>query len=498
MQKFLIAIILLLQGHLLSGQDMLGMVNSNYSGVYGVGLNPSNMVANRLYMDINLIGVQGFVENNYIYIQRDEFFTLVRDRKAPLYYTSEDEARNFNIYRNNSTKHGFQNVTIQGPSAMVVDGRHAYGVSTAFRSVASFSDLPPEIAIFIYEAIDYEFQHNIEYDHTDNIKINSMAWMEIGFSYAYNFHRHRYNYWSAGITVKPLFGLAGMYASVDDLRYEVHNDDSTSIYNASFEYGMAVPVNFDNNDFQNPTEIRGMGLGFDLGLTYQRTEKGHSTAVYSRICEQPFEEYNYRIGFSLLDLGYIRFDKNSIREIYTSTATEWHKPADTLDYSSTNDVLERISDYFLENAEVTESEKAYTQYLAPTISVQADFKLRRGLYMNFTGFYGLNLGNNFLYRPTLIAFTPRYETPRWEVSLPISLYEWEFGRPRVGFFVRYGNVFVGFDRLNTLAGINNFDGIDFYAGIRLNLSKAFKMNFIKGNCGGRNMYNIETFDYRNF
>lgn len=498
MQKFLFVLILVVQGAVVSGQHMLGMVNSNYSGVYGATLNPSNMVANRLYMDFNLLGFQGFLENNYIYIQRDEFFTLVRDHKAPTYYTSENEERNFNIYRNNSVKRGFQNITLQGPSGMVVKGRHAFGLSTAFRNVTSFNHLPPEIAVFIYEAIDYEVQHNIEYNHSDNIKINSMAWMELGFSYAYNFHRYRYNYWSAGITVKPLFGMAGMYASIDDLSYEVHNDDSTSIYNASFEYGLAIPMDFATNAFQDPMEVRGMGWAVDLGFTYQRTEKGHSTAVYSKICEQPFEEYNYRIGFSLLDVGYIRFNNNAIHETYTSTATEWHKPADTLSYSNMNDVLERIADYFLENAEVTSSEQSYTQYLAPTLSLQADVKLRRGVYMNVTGFYSPDLGKQFLYRPSLVSFTPRYETPRWEVSLPISLYGWEFGRPRVGFFIRYGNVFAGIDRINTLAGTNNFDGIDFYAGIRLNLAKAFKMNFVKGYCGATNMYNIETFDYRNF
>jgi hypothetical protein len=98
----------------------------------------------------------------------------------------------------------------------------------------------------------------------------------------------------------------------------------------------------------------------------------------------------------------------------------------------------------------------------------------------------------------MIGITPRYETARWEVSIPFSVVEWDLTEPRVGFYFRYGNVFIGFDRMNTFISSDYFDGMDVYAGIRLNLSNLLKMNFVKGNCGMEKMYNIETFDYRNF
>lgn len=477
---------------------MLGMVNSNYSGIYGLSINPSGLVSSRLYMDFNAFGAQGFVENNYIYMQRNEFLTLLRDQNAPIYYSNENEIRNYNIYRNSDLKFGYQNVRITGPSGMISLGRHAFGITSAFRNITSFHDIPPEIGTFIYEAIDYEVQHNIEYSHDENIEINSVAWMELGFSYAYNFHRKKWNYWSIGVTLKPLFGLAGMYASIDNLRYEVHKDDSTSIYNADFEYGVAIPLNYNTNQIEDALDVRGKGFSFDLGMTYQRTEKGKSTTYYTRLCEKPFEEYTYRIGVSLLDVGYIRFDNNSEYARYTSTATEWYERDDTLSYNSFNDVLERIAGYLEDEAEIAETGKEFTLYMPPTISVQVDFKLRKGIYLNASAFYGFNFGESFLYRPSLISITPRFESPRLEISIPISLLEFQFSRPRVGFFIRYGNVFFGMDRINTVTGISGFDGIDAYAGIRLNLSKVLNMNFIKGHCGDKNLYNIETFDYRNF
>lgn len=497
-RKFLILISIVFFHFLAAGQDMLGISSSNYAGVYGISANPSNMVANRLYMDFNLIGFQGFIASNYIYMQTGEFYQFLKDRTLPVYYTDEREKRNYTIDRTMEMKHGVQNLRIMGPSAMVVKGRHAFGLTTSFRSTTAVRELPPEMAIFFYEGIDYQYQHEINYVHDHTIKGNSMAWVELGLSYAYNFHRHRWNYWSAGITIKPLFGNAGLYAAATGADYYVHNDDSASVYNATVEFGLALPVDYETDEFLSPLGTRGFGMGIDLGITFQKTEKGHSTRIYPRLCEPPFEEYNYRIGFSVLDLGYIKFKENAVQKTYTNTSTEWYRPYDTVKYSSISNLLYKIDNHFLDNAETYESKETFTLYLPPSISFQADVKLRKYTYINVTGVYGLKLGKRALSRPSVLSVSARYETARWEVSMPISLYEWNILEPRIGLAARYGNFFIGVDRLNALLGLSKFNGIDFYAGLRLNLSNLFRMNFIKGNCGLRKMYNIETFDYRNF
>jgi hypothetical protein len=483
---------------LLSAQDMLGLMSSNYAGIYGISVNPSTMAATRLYMDYNLIGAQGFLVNNYVVIQREEFITLVWDRTFPSYYTSEGEPRDFNIDRSAEMKNGFQNLKIMGPSGLVVKGRHAFGITSSYRTAFSFQDLPPEMAIFLYEGIDYEYQHNINYEHDHKIKTSGMGWTEIGLSYAWNFHRYRWNYWSAGITVKPLFGNTGFYTAITDLEYFVHNDDSASIYDATFEFGMSLPLDYETDEFYSPFKTRGVGIGFDLGITFQNTEKGHSTTIYSSLCEPPFEEYNYRIGFSILDMGFIKFKQNAIYQSYTNTSTEWYKPYDTIGYTSIKNGLTKLENYFQANAEIFESDETFTLYLPPALSLQAELKLRKYIYLNMTTFYGLKLGDRFLYRPSVFSFSARYETPRWEISLPLSVYEWQFSKPRLGIYLRYGNLFIGSDRLNLLLGNSTFNGMDLYGGIRLNLSNMLRMNFIKGYCGFRKMYNIETFDYRNF
>src|SRR5713226_5582980 len=51
-----------------SAQEMWGISNSNYSGNMGIFLNPSTIVAAPYKYDFNLIGLDVFAENNFMYI----------------------------------------------------------------------------------------------------------------------------------------------------------------------------------------------------------------------------------------------------------------------------------------------------------------------------------------------------------------------------------------------------------------------------------------------
>ena len=480
------------------GQSMLGVVSSNYSGVYGINLNPAGMVISRLYMDFNLVAAQSSMGNNYIYLERSDFFNYLFHKTVPIYYTSENEERNYTIYQNTNKYNGIIDQWLIGPGAMVADGKHAYGITTGFRTNFSFHNLPSDIGVFLYEAIDYDQQHGITYNHDEKIQVGSLAWFELGLSYAYNFKRYKWESWSAGITVKPLFGSMATYTSIENLSYQVYNDDSASVYNADINYGYSVPIDYDNNNFPQSPLIRGFGWGLNLGVVYTKTTKGHSTAHYNRLCEQRYDAYNYKIGISLLDIGYIRFNKGAQQTTFQSTQTEWYKPYDTLPNGTLNEINAKINSYFFDNAEEVIQSKKFTMTTPAALSLQYDHAVKDYLFVNATVIWGFNIGSESVKRASIIAITPRFETARLEVSLPLSIYEWGWLSPRIGLSMRYGNFFLGIDKINTLIGLGDFNGFDVYAGLRLNLSNNFRMNFIKGNCGNKKMRNIETFDFRNF
>jgi len=497
--KYLLLLYIIISIHIVAdGQEMLGIVNSNYAGVHGIGLNPSSMVGSKLYMDYNLLTINVSEDNNYFYLLRDDWYNLLFHNISPVYYSEEGEVRSFKVNNDGNYKSGYAGIRLLGPSAMVVSGKHAFGISTALRVNTSFTNLPAEISTFIYEAIDYEQLHNIRYTHDKTIKVGSLSWIELDLSYAYNFRRYAWKSWSAGITVKPLMGISSAYSNVYNLDYTVQSDTTASIYNVDFDYGYSLPVDYETNHFPDGPTIRGFGLGIDLGVTFMSTTKGHANYAFGSLCEQPYEDYNYRIGISLIDIGYIRFNKKTYYRRYINSSTNWYEPVDTLPGNTLNEINDKLDYYFLDNSEEVITEDAYIMNIPPALSLQFDYPIRRYLFLNATLVYGFNIGKSYIKRPSILAFTPRYETNRMEISIPISIYEWTWNAPRIGFYFRYGNFFFGFDKINTMIGLNDFSGLDFYIGLKLNLSNNFRMNFIKGYCQEKRVGDIETFDYRNF
>lgn len=68
-----IILLLLILVRVVSGQEMTGYVHSNYAGITGSFINPASILNSKLYLDINLIGLQLHVDNNYVYLAKDEY-----------------------------------------------------------------------------------------------------------------------------------------------------------------------------------------------------------------------------------------------------------------------------------------------------------------------------------------------------------------------------------------------------------------------------------------
>jgi hypothetical protein len=291
-----------------------------------------------------------------------------------------------------------------------------------------------------------------------------------------------------------------LYTNINELNYEVYDDTTASVYNTSFEYGLSLPIDYSDNSYSPSPIFRGFGIATDIGILFQSTVKGHQTNIYMYPCEAPFEEYNYRISFSIKDLGFIKFSKKAISREYVNSSTEWQKGQglDKLPNGSVNEIVTKADAFFKSNAEDYTENESFTIYLAPAINLNVDVPLNKRVFINTFVNYIINLGGASVYKPSIVAVIPRYETTRFEVAVPISVERWEILKPKIGLSLRYGSIFAGTNNLLPYSGMTNVSGIEFYAGIRLNLSRTFRMNFTKGNCNRGNLRNIETFDFRNF
>lgn len=116
--KWFLFIILLFSQPWLMAQEMLGLSQSNYSGVHSILSNPAMLTNTRSYFDVNFIGLDFFAQNNFIYIPGNDYnvWKAMRQEELPTY---GDDNHNFLYYKNQRNKFAITNLRILGPSAMI-------------------------------------------------------------------------------------------------------------------------------------------------------------------------------------------------------------------------------------------------------------------------------------------------------------------------------------------------------------------------------------------
>jgi len=290
-----------------SAQEMLGTTLGNYAGVNSLQLNPSALHNSKTYLDIQFLGVDAFLENNALYMLRSDY-RFANFFKAGYEWPMHPEGygteqRTFYTYDNTRSKSAFISERVNGPGAMLIWGPHAFALTTGFRSVVSAHNVPYELANFAYLGLNYRPQQNINYVDKSPFRVAGMAWGEIGLSYAYTFYARGFDVVSAGITVKRLLGVSGVYTNVRQIDYTVLNDSTIDVKNLDAEMGVSIPVNYNVNTANLNPLIKGGGVGFDVGVTYQRLARYHQNQYFNSLCAQPYEDYIYRIGVAFIDIG---------------------------------------------------------------------------------------------------------------------------------------------------------------------------------------------------
>lgn len=477
----------------LIGQEMNGFVHSNYAGITGAQINPSSIVSSKLYLDINTLGLHLFADNNWLYLAKEDFsfarffdFEFVEHPINPA--VPDSRTRAFYDNMDQEVKNGYASLKVLGPSFMYSKNDRAFGISTSFRNIFSADKVPYDIAKFVLESFHYPRQQNTQYDNQRDFRVGGASFVEISASYAQVIYKHNRNHLSAGITLKGLLSFGGGYWHVENVRYMVEDAYTLIVDNANGSAGVSLPVNYavDMNDdnFITSPSILGKGLGFDLGITYQVKLEGHSNTSYGIACEQAFEPYLFKLGFSLIDIGYIKYNKNTRFVELVDAQARWEgfvdEPLDNIDY-----VLTRV-DQEINPSNVTRD--PFRVFLPAAASAQLDIRMNKDFYVNSSWIQPLVLSPSTIVRPSQFSITPRYESKDFEVAVPLTLYEYRY--PRIGLSMRLANLVIGTDKLGGFFGMNHFTGMDLYVMV--------KLPFHKGDCKNINGIECSNFEFRKF
>lgn len=487
--KSIIALLffMLITMNVVIGQEMLGVVNSNYAGVLGTQINPSSMVNSRLFHDVNFLSFDFFFQNNFLFIPKEDyrFRNFFRPNEDLPTYGSDSMmfARQPDWdHTNKRISHSFR---INGPGVMLANTQHAVSFHTALRESVSVWRLPYHLAIFIYEDLWYYPLHRTEYT-SKNFHASQLTWAEFGLSYARVVKQRYNNRWTAGITANVLGGVDGAFLYGNYLQYEVDTLPAdrpnlvADIRKFTGETGFSLPMDYETNDFGISGGLfRGSGFGFNIGITYLKMVKSKINYRYKRLCEQQYDDYYYRMGISLIDLGWITFRNNAQKHRFEDVSHYWEYINET-EFDNLNSFMRELSARFYQG-DSTQSlvDDRITVFLPTAISGQFDYHLFEKWYVNGTVIFPLVHSAAQIHRPPQLAVTARYESDNLEVSVPLSMYY--FTRPRIGLSVRFWNVTVGSDNLAGFLHFRDFNGINLYAVFKINFTKGLCLSFKKRN-----------------
>jgi len=477
-----------------SAQEMIGVVFGNYSGINSAIINPALMTGSKAYINVNIVSSDVFVKNNWAYIPKEDktlwdLFTL--DTLVPEYGKWKYNGL-YTYHRNTNPTNIYQSTRLLGPSFMIQTGSHAFGLSLSLRGMTSATNIAYEMPIFMYEGMTYEKLQNIVFDDY-NFNFSTMTWSELAASWAWDFMRPYKAKLTFGVNLKLNLAHDGAYAVNNRAKYIIYDPKTIQIYNYDAEIAYAAPINYDSTDIliEGPF-IKGIGAGIDLGFVYTRMKSSIYRRGGSKICSKPYEDYIYRIGVSILDIGAVSFNKNAQKHNYNDVSVYWAQ-FDTLEYHSFNSIMQDLSKAFYGDPNKSKTAEKFSIPLPATLSLQFDAHIKRNLYVSALVIQPLAFSKRQLMRPVQYAITPRFENDYFAISIPLSLSQYKYFR--LGTAIRLGPLTVGSERLGTLLGISDLDGMDLYMSLKFSLKKGSCADNKNGACANSKFGRKKKFKY---
>jgi hypothetical protein len=449
-------------------QQNMGIDNSNYAGIQSAFLNPSSFVDSKLKWDIHVFSTGTLFDNNFLYIPKGSVpaFGFKKIFKGII------NTDLFYSYFNSNTPNKLYQVTlstdIMGPSfQMEIAKKHEIGFTIAARSYTDIKNIPGNVAqnAFAY-LLEKDLWNTTFHDNSSNL--NSMTWLDYAIHYGTVLYRRGKHEIKGGVSLKYLQGIAAAYIKNTNLTYNIVDTSKLIFTNSSIDYGR---TDYDSyRKISNYHDLNhGVGFGGDIGFTYLHLKdpsENSDSRIGFKMSDPEHNNYLYRIGVSILDIGSILFDRNS---------ASYHLQTNSANYSnwrsthiqSNNQLDQALSSVFYQgDSSQSLVSNRFNMALPTALSVQADWNVCGDFFANATIVKSIGHGpRQGAVRPDIYSITPRYENEHFEFSLPFSVLYYNRWQPRIGLAVRIYYFYFGGDAPGSLLGLNNFQRTDFYAGI---------------------------------
>lgn len=454
-------------------QDYLGFNQSNYAGVSGIYNQPASIANGRDRFDLSLAGVSFYAYNNYIGLKTTALKHPGFSKNSFPNFNDPDFQNKYLVERDNShLKQVYFGSRIAGPSFMInIDHKNAIAFAMSERNYINVDGITADLAKLLYHDLkgaDVQTLMNTKLQNT-NVSIQEMSWAEYGFTFAHVFRENDEHFFKLGVTLNILQGIQSGYVFIKNFNYKFPTDTTATFFNnTTVNYGHSSNLNLGQIQFGGGSTGGGIldfsqsypGIGFSFGGVYEWRpdfmKYEFDMDGEHNLWRRDQNKYKAKIGFTVSDLGWLRFKKGSISNDFNADINLWNlKTVNPKSVAGLDSTLKQTFTQLPGSA-------SYAMALPTTISIQADYHVYKDVYVNFTPYYAFQFKNRItkVHDITSFILTPRWDHKWFGAFIPIQ-YNLLDGF-RAGLALRLGPLAIGTSNIAPLIGQKTIYGADMY------------------------------------
>jgi hypothetical protein len=214
------------------------------------------------------------------------------------------------------------------------------------------------------------------------------------------------------------------------------------------------------------TKFTGIGKGFggNVGFIYEfRPDfRNYYKNVKGKKYTNPKQnKYLYKIGFSIVDIGIIKFGNASETTEYTGNSTTILPQT----YKKFNGFENVIATTNTELGASIPANNTFKVFMPASAIFIIDYHVKEYFYLNFNWRQSLlNARRRGIIGYSGAAIVPRYEKKSFEAAIPIGI-DNNYKNLNVGFSLRYYGFFLGSDNITGWLNMFNPRGVSVYSGL---------------------------------
>ena len=385
-------------------QYMEGYATSNYSGVNGINYNPASVVDSRTKLDINFFTASMTLDNNFLGVNQNIFNPFATDLWESVVLNDE-----------NTNKDVFINADIVGPSFLLtLNERQSIGFMTQHRILSNIRNVSNDFSNLYYSRLNNNSFVGAPITNEET-NFSTAGWNEYGIFYGQELYKQNHHWISGGAKLKLTQGTHAGAIDFGRLTTTMNPDSTIDVTGQDVSY--FTSANLSNGWEGNAFNFNGIGFGLDIGLNYEWRAEPDSLEYEMDGKMNPAREmskHKFRFGLTLSEIGFVNYKAGSAGEINPNNPS-----FNILDYDLRS--LAGFEEAIDENFTNTSPINSFRMALPTSISVQGDYNIHKGFYVNATYFHAVKrdrvLNVNYNNRFTV---TPRWDWRWMGAYLPVS------------------------------------------------------------------------------